>query len=809
MTETPLVFRDVPATSTVATTERLTVTVDNAELAATRAGILDGSLFTSEGQELIVFRYPVTVMEELEAASWLAAKAITSEELTLGSSLPNGIALEWEPIFRIPPVEIQTTSGPVLEQGLDAYLPYLVTGSNPVSTLSGSYHEILGSRRLLSDMVKHGTIRSTVSYEAPGSIVPATEGGVIGRQNIFPTSIPIHFNEILIGDLVKLSGNFAFNPGAFSVNIEMEDSNLEEFSVTVNYSADLNLLLETANAGDNTGDPLFQQEKTIFNVPLFEVVTAAGVTFSPRLSLEVGAAVHAPGSLSIPMTSRFEVNMTAGVRDGVAFYEDNSTYTPIRLSDPGLFEDLEATATVWANAEILARVDIDAGGPLFGAGARSFAPPKPGIAPLSGKTTRWARSYRVGENMVSHYGNLFACKLVESDDVIVGGGNSASNDLSRIAPDGTLIWSKKESDPSHQPLDVVGDPDGGITLLNGALGKVGIIRLSAAGESLWSRSYSPTDVLIYKSRTLLRNADGYFIVGSGNVEGRYRLVVSHLDGLGNLVWQQQYRLPDGNGGTSDLYPQDAVLTGDGHLVVCAETPRDFTTNNQLINVTNNGLLAKISPTDGSLQWSELVAQVRGCQYRAIATDPDGDFYIAGQTGRTYIQDDPQLAVLKFDPLGKFIDSAHIGYRGSGFSDSTSETGDLLSPLPHGGETAWDIAYDIMWADDSLWIGGQMGIFPDLDEAAALEALIVASTEVIETSNYLDEPLLGHHALEFQPHSLIMNQQIQNSGDLNEWFPRTDFTLQSVPLESARDWIELYIPIDEDDLSRFYRYAIPR
>ncbi len=51
--------------------------------------------------------------------------------------------------------------------------------------------------------------------------------------------------------------------------------------------------------------------------------------------------------------------------------------------------------------------------------------------------------------------------------------------------------------------------------------------------------------------------------------------------------------------------------------------------------------------------------------------------------------------------------------------------------------------------------------------------------------------------------------LRDSGDLIEWFLRTDFSLESFPLDDTHDWIELYVPREVGELKRFYQIAIPR
>lgn len=252
------------------------------------------------------------------------------------------------PVF-VTPVGTNLTT---LQQNFDRLLPMWVTsasiddGTIPeprwTSTISGDSLSFL-------EIVKHGSVRHVVKspYSAPGS--NATEGQLIETQGLFPKPIPIHLERIPFGASANLSGNFNFIPENFAVSYEMENGSPKNFLVDLSYTAEVNLLLE---AGLDNDGVIADSEKTLFEAPIFSVTLPGGITFSPQLEITSGVTADFTKRVSIPLVSRFTIDVIVGMKDGLPYYEDRTTTVPLALSDPQVFEDIGASASVFLEAEI-------------------------------------------------------------------------------------------------------------------------------------------------------------------------------------------------------------------------------------------------------------------------------------------------------------------------------------------------------------------------------------------------------------------------------------------------------------------------
>ena len=795
-------FGTVPATNSVAPTNPGRVKVANGEVAAVRAGILDGSLLTTTGRELLVFRYPVgylasaddlngTAPSETETSLGVTDPSVsnigfqTDQGVDLrfyigqpdaGEPNPKGyvdtplLFLEWEPFYSVPPRK----TGPFWSQNFDSKLPMWVTGASVEqgtiqaprykSTLTGdtlSYFEIL----------KHGSVRQEIKNPLSSYTSSVTEGSQIDTQNLFPVPLPIHINRIKLGDIAFLSGNINFVPGAFSVSTVMENGVPKEFLVDLSYTAEVNLLLETANHEEVGGSPLVDEEKTIFAAPLFVVTLPGGVVFKPDLKIDVGAVVNATRSLSIPFTSKFTIDVTVGVKDGNPYYENRSAVFPIELSDPGIFEAIGATAQVFVDTEIAAKfsvnggigfgptvgarleadfaltpfanpwwstsanldltagVELDfaefisivdaehtlqtyalfaasAGGPLVGGGGPGTAT-NPGFRPLTDPNARWSRS--ILTDAVVAPGSQFLIPITGSTDFLAGEASSSSSHIHRIAADGTLLATVKPNTATFRATDATPSASGGAFLLGGNLGRLQVVTLDASLSTVGTVDFPMSGS--YTSLRLLSTATHHYVLGK-DFAGAQKVVLSCLSHAGALVWSRLYDLPD----NPTFRPGDFLIASDGNLVFCAITSADFTEadglgpNGLIINVSDNGFIAKVNVDTGDPIWSTLIPHDQVTHYNAIAESPTGELTIGGNQLRGFLEKEPSMLLVQLTAEGSPIEALFIGHSGSPKSLPNPDADALFVDLPHGGETSYDEIYDLIWTDKGLWACGEMGIY---------------------------------------------------------------------------------------------------
>lgn len=361
-------FLDIDPLATEAPDDTGTIQVANEDLDAVRASILDGSRLSASGRELIVFRYPVVLVEADMVASqvedvvhpWFYEDR---DGIEIGPSLsdppvePGQILIEWEPYYSVPPREVTdiNNGGTQWVQNFDKDLPMLVesveldTGTIPNPPDSW---RLSGSHISFQDIIKHGTVRETVSNPLEGYTRNATEDNDIEEQDFFPIPIHLHVNRLKLDDILKVSGNFNFIPGDFSVEYELENGYPVTFLIRNQYTAEANLLIETANHEEVDGSPFVDASETLFAAPLFTVTLPGGAQINAYVDVQVGATANITRSLSVPFVSRYTVNVAAGIKNNEPYYDVDTDLVPLKMNDPNLYDSIGADLNLWLNAEL-------------------------------------------------------------------------------------------------------------------------------------------------------------------------------------------------------------------------------------------------------------------------------------------------------------------------------------------------------------------------------------------------------------------------------------------------------------------------
>jgi hypothetical protein len=769
-----LEFTDIAANATANPdpgADTIEVLVPDADLAVFNASILSGERFTTSGRELWVFYYPVKTISHPWAFLISANGGPHSSEfvfyLDQTGSYPPGILVIENPLDPFPPLRtivsgsyLTSGYGGVYAQGDDEHLPCLVTVSEYDEMRQETF--VGGKRVTFADVIKHGTVVDTIETPHPSGfdVSDGFTGAIIARNH------PIHFNRVPIGDAIELSGSLFFKPGPMGVRLRMEDGVLTELTCTGEFDAGYTLLLETKLAADNTGEPLAAQETTLFSVPLFSVALPSGFQFTPVLSMDLGAAVSATTALTIPIESQLHLEFTAGMKDGLPFYEESKTSLPPTLSPPALFQQLEATATAWIKPELLLGISgsgLVGGGPTVGAKLRgtfgldpgdspwwslagdldvlaglevqglnlftiadaekviktyhlfdfdSGAPPaaartivlpdNPGIRPEEGKNTRWARVSRYA-NTSNDDNRSFVFPVPGTTDLIAGG----PGDLARYGADGTLKWALYP--PFHSFIDAVPEDDEGFTVL--ADSSLALYRCDASGNRLWLTHLMPASGSLFPvdlSRRIhpVSGDPEYLVTGWFREAGsRDALVVIKFDNTGTLLWSKKLAAVPVAAENTDANALSASLTAAGDLLVTGFTSTDLAGATPIFNTPGKPLLVKLSGDDGSILWTSVLASHRGGSYRCAIESPSGDIYAAGECAVTVLDDIPPMTLSKFAADGTLQDSLLLG---SASAEGASEVAYDQGPVPNGGETPFDVIRDMIWIDGHLWIAGTIG-----------------------------------------------------------------------------------------------------
>jgi hypothetical protein len=345
---------------------------------------------------------------------------------------------------------------------------------------------------------------------------------------------------------------------------------------------------------------------------------------------------------------------------------------------------------------------LDAGGPLFppGAGMRSITlPDNPGLRPVAGRETRWARALAFFDTPDAE-SDQFIFPLTGSTDFIVGG----PRDVSRYSADGALLWSQLNSVPFM--ADGVPHPDGGFVMLSRE--GFAISRHDGQGVRQWSlQRIAPnggglpfTQIvpagLASRPATIPGQLEyfngGWYAVAGNNPQP----FVAKCDDSGTLLWLKRY----------DAGPEPFVeithlsTTADGDVLLSG-----------IIDPTQPspalGFILKVDGDTGAPLWGRaLNSTTRGSRFGPVAEDSEGNVYAGGTWGINVLDKLPLQLVAKFSHTGESLGGILFGsVEAEGLGSPISPT----RPVPTGGETIFDRMQDLTWHDGHLWACGRIGV----------------------------------------------------------------------------------------------------
>jgi len=770
------------------------VRVATADATALRAAILDASRFRLRGLEQPVFRYPVRPLDESDLEEIPATSLNAEDDLFKLSQAPligsGTILLEWEPQYRLPLLTIIEPANfdedlITWKQGFDAFLPGIVADV----VHSGGKFEIIFFENepplfqtiSLAEMMKDGRMDMELEPEAHPEDLGVTDvpeirqtGSGLGVTGFFPSSIPFAFNQVEVSPGIKVSGSFGFRPKAINVTFEMRDSTLDRLDVRAQYTADCNLMLETEEGADNSAQSIAGQEATLLDFQFMSIHLPAGFSFTPRLVLTVGADLSASTALSVPLTAGLDIDITAGVRDGLPYYDSDFTPIPLQVADPGLHEALAVNASAWFDCEIKALFGVSEGlfntGPTLGIrAAAEFT-----VAPLADPW--WSADATLKTFAGVEFDLAGIVTIFDAEQTLKTWPLTPACPIGAAGP---LIppFAARSFDP--QPgFPALGEPrtrwartllpdtdgldlgsafaiklDGSDDLLAGCgSASDGIIaRFSPEGRLRWS--LDPT-VQITPGHAVAEPDGGFTILSAK----RNSIRLARFDGAGGVIWHKEISGTSGDiwSRNTDLLRRDAPGGGSEYFVLgqgLGNALGDF--QSTLAKLDDNGdvIWANFYPI------SPLASEGTTATPGALGMTAAGDLLICGQTAADLPATSSNLTnisansyVMKVDgDEGSLVWSTLVGLinstsftaisEGPGgeiYAGGNSQSGtlsDLPSMIvskfdtngqiidsvligsssasdaaPHGGQTPFDTIKDMAWVDGQLWVCGQIGLF---------------------------------------------------------------------------------------------------
>ncbi len=338
--------------------------------------------------------------------------------------------------------------------------------------------------------------------------------------------------------------------------------------------------------------------------------------------------------------------------------------------------------------------------------------------PAAGESVRWARL--LAPRFDPYVFGLAGTASPGAGAVVLRAGGSNVTDLlvagtpgalARYNGQGDLLWAK-DLGGSHgvAPRRGVALSDGSFTLLGDQGRDRWLQHFDANGNRLWATSVTvPTSPVILELfvEELLSSTNGagqpeYYAVGylrHGSVWENDPMVIK-LDANGAVLWAKYYALP------GDDQTWGATLTSDGHLALCGATSADVAApaygipdgGNFLKNNSPNGLVMKVSTTDGSLLWATAFISERGIDVASITEGSDGHLFIAGRIHLIVPDQFPAILIGKFTSDGTLLDHVTIG-----------EDPDWADELPTGGTSPYDLATRLRWTPEGLIACGSTGL----------------------------------------------------------------------------------------------------
>lgn len=381
-------------------------TVSSNDLAVVRIALLGSGGLTHSASEMWVYASTPKSVDRETAITWRwPAESVESNgdllRLVFTNTTPfllelvsGNLLVENPTVYTLPPA-FDDPADPFDDGDLALldYLPFLVSS---VTIVSNEVH-VVGQKKMLLEVLRSATIVGSPweAYDHPvrdpyDPVVEATltseekarrevvaktialenprDGRLADLRGMM--AIPWHFNETLISDQVKLSGELLFRQSGLKLEVKIEDFEVERVVAHMDVGVVFNFVVECGEREDTTDDPPETKSKTLFEIDDLPVLTfnlgGIPVSVKPVLSLQAGVEANLQTRLTLPLQSAFTAGLEMGydrslvnpTNDGY-FYRPITEFIPVRVSDPTVFDELAAQLGFWTELEV--GLEISAG----------------------------------------------------------------------------------------------------------------------------------------------------------------------------------------------------------------------------------------------------------------------------------------------------------------------------------------------------------------------------------------------------------------------------------------------------------------
>jgi uncharacterized delta-60 repeat protein len=239
------------------------------------------------------------------------------------------------------------------------------------------------------------------------------------------------------------------------------------------------------------------------------------------------------------------------------------------------------------------------------------------------------------------------------------GGNGAL--LLKFSSDGSLLWQRAWGGNAHgEGVAVAAD---GSVYVTGATRSFGageedlfVTKFAPDGALVWFKTWGAADASEEGQGVAVGPDGNVYVAGVGLRAGdpflhQFDAVVLKLDPAGSVIWQRSYAggdVTDARGGIA--------VGSDGSVYVAGGFQEAAK------KVTNDALLLRVAPDDGSLVWARQWGGDSGDFAEGVAVAPDGRVVFVGSTN-SYGQGSDDAFLLRLEPGGKTSDASTWGSAG--------------------------------------------------------------------------------------------------------------------------------------------------
>lgn len=483
----------------------------------------------------------------------------------------------------------------------------------------------------------------------------------------------------------------------------------------------------TADAGSSLDALNQSKEKLIYYTALPGITIPTSpvpIVITPVLDLTVGCELAVTTKIQVPFVSYVEAgyemiwDLDKPPGDRYRFKE-YSNITPIKMSDPDVFQAVGATASAWIESALSLVVEgivgprvavkikgdfgvhpfanpwwnIDANLILSGGltlGGVGIPPEPSGEAPIkiwslfhkdsggpiisppsgstsnpyqkaSGQHLRWARATK-WNNFLPASGSICRVRGTAEDTYATVATASGHVTLLKVDGTGNVLWTRGVSTSAGKST---GTMDGGVLLAGSSGQKIHLFKYSGTGSLLWQKVYTAsisTSATMNVVRILCHThpttgAEQFYVAGQlTNDEEGGSLDLDPI--LIKLDTNGDPLLVKTYNSLNATRVEDLIITPDQQLLWVGHCKLSENGNLPGPGSMNHGWLQKTN-LDGTAQWGTISTSDKGNTFRSATVAPDGTIYTIGKLELIVNTLYGSLQVTRHDSNGLTIDAVTV------------------------------------------------------------------------------------------------------------------------------------------------------